>query len=265
MARTRRARPSEPLPPPLPPAERTVGQLVAETIRLYGRRFFPSLALGLSFAVVNQINIDRTTRFQVAVLLAVGTPLLTAAYVAGCALAAERRPEPARFARAFTAGALVFLPVPFLVQIYVLPAVAWLALTGLVVPVIVVEGRGFRDGIRRAFDLARADYVHAVGSLATLLLVFLLTRTMLAILLRSQGEATDRIGVFLADLVLSPILYLGAALLYHDQAARLIDSASPKRRRRRRRDADLHPAHDPHGAGGADAEVEPGPAARGER
>ena len=36
MARTQ-------LPPPLPPETRTVGQLVAESIRLYGARFWPSL------------------------------------------------------------------------------------------------------------------------------------------------------------------------------------------------------------------------------
>ena len=35
------------LPPPLPPETRTVGQLVAESLRLYGARFWPSLALGI--------------------------------------------------------------------------------------------------------------------------------------------------------------------------------------------------------------------------
>jgi hypothetical protein len=34
------------LPPPLPPAERTVGQLVAESINFYRHRFWPSLLLG---------------------------------------------------------------------------------------------------------------------------------------------------------------------------------------------------------------------------
>jgi hypothetical protein len=168
-------------------------------------------------------------------------------------------------ARAFAVGTLVFLPAPLLLLLYILPAVAWLALVGLAVPVVVSENVGVAAALRRAFALARADYVHALGSLATLLLVFGLTRLMLAVLLRSQGETTDRIAAFLADLVLSPILYLGAALLYYDQAARLLDSSRPRRTRRRRRDADLHPADDADRAGGSDAQVESRPAARGQR
>ena len=39
------------LPPPLPPAERTVGQLVAETIRAYGANFWRVLPLGVPIAV----------------------------------------------------------------------------------------------------------------------------------------------------------------------------------------------------------------------
>ena len=40
------------LPPPLPPETRTVGQLVAESLKLYAARFWPSLALGIGPAVV---------------------------------------------------------------------------------------------------------------------------------------------------------------------------------------------------------------------
>ena len=46
MARSGTAK-SQALPPPLPPETRTVGQLVAETINLYRRHFWASLALGL--------------------------------------------------------------------------------------------------------------------------------------------------------------------------------------------------------------------------
>src|SRR5919204_450085 len=44
--------PRRDLPPPLPPETRTVGQVVAEAIRLYGARFWPSLALGIGPALL---------------------------------------------------------------------------------------------------------------------------------------------------------------------------------------------------------------------
>ena len=52
---------------------------------------------------------------------------------------------------------------------------------------------------------------------------------------------------FLSDLVLSPMLFLGGALLYLDQAARVVGSAR----------AALHPPVDAHPAGRHDAQVEP--------
>jgi hypothetical protein len=52
-------------------------------------------------------------------------------------------------------------------------------------------------------------------------IVFVLTRLALAFVLRAQGDNTIRTAIFLADVVVSPILFLGAALLYVDQAARV--------------------------------------------
>jgi hypothetical protein len=219
MAGRRAARPREPLPAPLPPETRPVGQLVAETLRLYGRHFWTALPLGLSLAVVNQVSVERTVAEQVAVL-AVSSPVLTASYVGASALAAGVRPGKRTLATALAAGTLAFLPVPLLSLLFVLPALVWLAAVGLVVPVVVIEGGPLPAAFRRAFALARADFVHALGSLATLVLVFALTRVMLVLLLRGTGDQTARIALFLADVVLSPILFLGAALLYFDQAAR---------------------------------------------
>ena len=102
------------------------------------------------------------------------------------------------------------------------------ALVGLVVPVAVIERLPLRAAFRRAIELARADYVHALGSLATLAIVFFLTRFVLFFLLRGAGDAADRVAIFLADLVVSPVVFLGAALLYYDQAAR---AALPRSRR----------------------------------
>ncbi len=202
------------------PEQRTVGQLVADTIRLYGERFWRALPLGLSVAVVDQTTHGLSVAARILVLITAGGVLLTASYAGACLLALRERIGARTWARSFLAGWIAFFPVPALLHVYVLPAVAWLALVGLVVPVILAEDLGLRDGFRRAFALARADYVHAVGSLATLVIVYFLTRTMLVFLLRDTGDQTERVAVFLGDLVLAPILFLGGALLYFDQVAR---------------------------------------------
>lgn len=245
-------------PEALPPSERTVGQLVAETIRLYGRRFLLCLPLGLPAAALDLVaaEVPRATGFWIA--LTAGPVLLTASYVGATLIAFDVPRAPRRLALAFAAGALVFVPFPLLASLFILPGLAWLALFGLVVPAILLEDRGFRDGLNRATRLARADYVHALGALAALALVYFVSRFGLAVLLRGQGDQTEAVAAFLADLVVSPLLFLGAALLYVDQAARVVDSGRPTRKRPRRASrADLHPADDAHGAGRPDAQVEP--------
>ena len=59
---------------------------------------------------------------------------------------------------------LVFVPVPFLTRVLVLPAVAWLALFGQAVPAAMVERLGFRAALERGRKLALADNVPARGS-----------------------------------------------------------------------------------------------------
>jgi len=240
------------LPPPLPPAERTAGQVVAESIRLYGSRFWRSLALGLPIAAITQVSAGHSLDTQTAVLW-LATPLLTASYVGAVAIAAPEPLSRRDLVRAFAIGLVVFLPVPILVRLYLLPALAWLALFGLAVPATAHERLGFRDALARGRSLAAADYVHALGSLCALAIVYFVTRVMLVFLLRGQADAAVRIAAFLADIVVSPLLFLGTALLYFDQAARVVDSGS---REKRRRDADLHPSVDAHGSGRPDAEVE---------
>lgn len=207
------------LPPPLPPETRTVGQLVAETLRLYGQRFLAALPLGLPVAVADVLSSGGPTLQRILVLV-VFAPFFTGAFVWASCLVSGCRPPRRRLAAAVGVGSVVFLPAALLFPWFALAAVAWLALVGLVVPVLVFEEGGLRAALARALRLGRVDYVHALGSLATLALVFVLTRLALAFLLRAQADNTIRAAVFLADVVVSPILFLGAALLYVDQAAR---------------------------------------------
>jgi hypothetical protein len=205
------------VPPPLPPAERTVGQLVAESLRLYGRRFWPSLALGVPPAILNLLARVLDDTLLLVVVPIAGGLLLSLSYVGAVALASE---QPVAVARAIAGGVLVFLPFPFFTAFFILPGLVWLAAFGLVVPVLALERIGFWLAFLRAYKLARADFVHALGSLATLAILVFLTQSMLFFLLRGTGEQTLDIASFVAALVVSPLLFLGSALLYFDQAAR---------------------------------------------
>jgi hypothetical protein len=188
-----------------------------------------------------------------------GSIVLAASYVGAVAVAADARLDR-RALLALAAGTIAFLPAPILLFGAILPAIAWVALVGLVVPVVMLEQRGLRESFLRAVRLSSVDYVHALGSLATLVIVVAVSIGVLAFLLLGAGQQTARVAFFLANLVLSPLLFLGSALLYFDQKARL-ESGSL---RRRRRDARLHHALDSDRPRRPDPEVEPGPAARGE-
>ena len=89
------------------------------------------------------------------------------------------------------------------------------------VPVLVVEDVAPRGAFRRAWQLARADYVHVLGSLATLAIVVFLTQTVLAFILRGAGGVAVSTAFFLANVVISPLIFIGSALLYVDQSARV--------------------------------------------
>ncbi len=220
MARPRYPRSSGPPPPPLPPVARTVGQLVAETLHLYGNHFLRALPLGLVVAVADQASLGLALGGRVVVLLA-AAPFFSAAYAAATALVLETNPERGAWLRAVVVGTLVFLPAAFFFPWFALAAVVILALLGFAVPAAVAEGLGIRAAAVRSVVLARADLVHAVAGLATLVIMFGITRLMMGFVLRSQGDNTLRVSIFLADAVLGPILFLGAALLYLDLAARV--------------------------------------------
>lgn len=220
MARPRYPKSSGPLPPALSPATRTVGQLVAETLHLYGRRFFIALPLGLVIAAADQASLGLDVAGRIAVLL-VAAPFLSAAYAAAAALAAGRWPAPSTWAVAVGVGTVVFVPAAFLFPWFALAAIVVLALFGNAVPSVVMEGLGPVAALRRSVEVARADLVHALAGLATLVIMFGLARLAMGFLLRQQADNTLRVAIFLADTVLGPILFLGGALLYVDLAARV--------------------------------------------
>jgi hypothetical protein len=208
-------------PVALPPAERTIGQLVAESIRFYGDHFWDCLVLGLAPAAVAVVFKNVSREIQLLLAPTLSGALISAVFVRGSELVLGATPSRRRLIAAWLLGWLVFAPVPFLVLAFVLPGLLWLAALGLVVPVVVAEAIPLRAALPRAWRLARADYLHALGSLFTLGIVVVLSQSVLVFILRGFGGAAESVALFLASIVLSPLLFVGTALLYVDQAARL--------------------------------------------
>jgi hypothetical protein len=70
--------------------------------------------------------------------------------------------------------------------------------------------------------------VHALGATATLAIVIVLSFFVLFFLLAGFGDQTLPVAAVLAALVLGPLFFLGAALLYFDQAARQDQKRVPR-------------------------------------
>ena len=238
------------LPPPLPPEQRTIGQLIAESIRAYGGAFLAALPLGVPFAVVEQVNLHHPSIGVQMIVYWLAAPFFVAAFLYAIHLVLDASPSRS----AVLVALLVYAPFPVLRAGFVLPGLAWFAFIGLAVPAAAVEKLGLRDALVRGRRLGTADYVHALGSLVALVVVVIVSELTLVALLRTQGDSGQRVAAFLADVVLSPLFFLGSALLYVDQAARV---GSGRPHRRSRRDADLHPPVDAEPAGHSDPQVEP--------
>jgi len=208
-------------PVALPPARRTVGQLVAESIQFYGARFWACLVLGVPAAAVAVVFTQVSHRTVLLLAPTVSAALISATFVRASVLVLDGSPPRRSLVAAWLLGWIVFAPVPFLVIAFVVPALLWLAALGLVVPVVVTEGLPPRAALAQAWRLARADFVHALGSLFTLAVVVLLSQSVLVFVLRGFGDAAGSVALFLASVVLSPLLFVGSALLYVDQAARV--------------------------------------------
>lgn len=207
-------------PVALPPAERTVGQLVAESVRFYGDHFWPSLRLGLAPAIAAVVGANLSRRTTLVVWPTAFAAVLSATFVYASVLVLGRRPSSKRLVVAWLAGWVAFAPVVFLVGAYILPGLAWIVAFALLVPVLVAEDVAAAAAVSRAWRLARADLVHQAGSLLTLGIVVFLTQAVLAFVLRDFGGTTEWVTYALASVVVSPLFVIGVALLYVDQAAR---------------------------------------------
>lgn len=211
---------AEPRPAALPPAERTIGQLVAESVHFYGEHFWNVLVLGIAPAIALVISANVSQWTAIVLTATVIGALFSASYIYASVLVLEKLPSRRRLVVAWLCGWVAFAPVPLLVLEYVLPALIWVVVFALLVPVLVAEDDPVTSAFPRAWRLARADLVHQAGSLFTLAVVIFLTQAVLAFVLHGFGDAAVWVGYFLAGVVVSPLFFVGAAFLYVDQAAR---------------------------------------------
>ncbi len=223
MARLSYPRHAGPAPQALPPAERTVGQVVAESIKLFGSRFLASLVLGVPAATIVALAAWTHGAVQTASILVAGSVL--SALALGRAMRIAYPDAATAVGPAFAAGVVAFAPalaarVVVFPGIYLL-AVVWLGATVFAVPAILVEGVPLRRAFARSAQLLRADAIHAVGGLAALTIVVVLTALVLTFLLRGFGDQGIRVAALIALLVMTPLFFLGTAVLYADQAARV--------------------------------------------
>ncbi|MGH2996477.1 MAG: hypothetical protein ACRDM9_09190, partial [Gaiellaceae bacterium] len=72
----------------------------------------------------------------------------------------------------------------------------------------------------RSVALARAEYLHAVGVVAALVLLSLLLGILLAAALVGFAENGRVVSAALAQVVLAPFFFLGLSVLYFEQRAR---------------------------------------------
>jgi hypothetical protein len=74
--------------------------------------------------------------------------------------------------------------------------------------------------LQRSIVLARADFFHALGVAAALVLVYGLVGPFLASALVGFAENTVPVAFTLAQILLAPFFFLGLVVLYFEQKAR---------------------------------------------
>jgi hypothetical protein len=161
--------------------------------------------------------------------------------ITGCCAAASRVVSGDSFTEAWAQVVVrlsVLLPLTIVVSVplalaltdalYLILVVGWLAFAGLSIPVSMLEDSPESDtwfgrlgySLHRAVDLARAEYLHALGVAATLGLVWMYLGRVLAQALVGFAESGGFAAFVLAQVVLAPFFFLGLSVLYFEQRAR---------------------------------------------
>ena len=210
-----------------------LGEIVAETVRLYGERIWATLTIGVVVVAALLGAIPGNDYVDVGLL----SLAFTVAFASAARVAAGDRVGEVWAQVAFRAPLLlaltvvVSLPVVLtLITFFVfglLPVAAWLGLTSFAIPAAMLDGGGLPGALRRTVALARTEYFHATGVSATFLALTVLLAVVLYGALVSFAENDARAAVLVTAFVLAPFFFLGLAVLYFEQSARAL--SSPRR------------------------------------
>jgi hypothetical protein len=219
-----------------------LGEVIAETIRLYSER--PRAALGLGAVVAGAFLLARVVPTLLEVLVI--ALAFTAVYGAAARIVSGDSFGEAWAQVGVRAPALVILTfvvaVPFAIAVgylfLLVLAVLWLALSGFSIPVTMLEREGNRDGVfgriayalDRSLRLARVEYLHAAGIVAALVIAYVLLSVLIGAALVGFADNGKVVAAALVQLVLAPLFFLGLAVLYYEQRARAAVS-SPREAR----------------------------------
>jgi hypothetical protein len=218
----------------------TLGELLSEAVRLYS--VHPGAALGLGLVEGGAFLLARLTPdlFDVLIIALAFTGIYGAAarLVHGDTFAEAWAQvfvrAPTLLVLTFVVAVPVVIAIPFLFLLVV--GALWIALMGFAIPVAMLE----RDPeVKNSFDriaysllrsirLARVEYLHALGVIAALLVIYLLLGIVLAQALVGFAENGEVIAAAIVQVVLAPFFFLGLSVLYFEQRARAVVSSPPE-------------------------------------
>ena len=217
-----------------------LGELLSEAVRIYTQRPWAALGIGLVVGGANLLAAVTPDLLDVLVLAFAFALTFAAAarlvsgdsFVEAWAQVGLRVPVLLVFTFIVAVPAVISLSYLFLFLV----AAAWLALLGFSIPVAMLE----RDPeVKNAFDriafsllrsirLARVEYLHALGVVAALIIVYLVLGIALAVALVGFADNGQVIATALGQVVLAPFFFIALSVLYYEQRARAAVSSPPE-------------------------------------
>ncbi|MCY4086568.1 MAG: hypothetical protein OXG37_06700 [Actinomycetia bacterium] len=208
-----------------------VGEVIAETIRIYGRRAFVYFAIGAIWALPSFLLTQTTPGAADVVIVGV-------AFVVGLLVTIPLvlRLSLKAWLRRVAGSAVMLVPLVAVVGVpaglaalepwTAAAASVWLALAVFALPVVLLEEAPegtstLRYLLTRCVKLGRVGYVHALMTVLVLLLVPHLVGLLMRLALVAYADNTQATSLLIVQAVLMPFVFIGLTVLYCEQSARL--------------------------------------------